>query len=150
MITVGAERNTELATDLGDDLRRVVVVAQPRDLVTLHLDPDDGVHFVTRPPEEDRFSPVCTELATRRRQQTLVILVRAAEERALQGSPPDRLGPVLELEARVLHRRRVEEERRQAIEVARVEGVAKGVENGWSHRGCLLRFHGHQLGAPPV
>ena len=107
------------------------------------------MHFVTRPPEEDRFTPVRAELAARRNRE-LVILVRAAVERALQRPGPDRLGPVLDLEAGVLHRRRIEEERRQAIEVARIEGVAESVENGRSHRGGLLGFRRDQLGAPPV
>src|SRR4051812_20326263 len=78
-----------------------------------------------------------------------VILVRAAEERTLQGAAPDYFGAVLDLESGVLERRRIEKQRCQTIEIAGVEGLAKGVENGGGHR-RLFRFRCDQLGTSPV
>src|SRR5258708_27587029 len=128
VIAVRAERDVELATDLGDDLGRVIVVAQPRDPVAVQLDPHDGMHFVTRPPEEDRFPPVRAEL-TSRRSHELVSTLGTAEEHSLQRSGPDCLGPVLDLEARILQSRRIEDDRGETIEVPRVDGLANSVDD---------------------
>jgi hypothetical protein len=80
---VGAERDTELAADLGDDLRRVVVVAETRDPVGVDLGAHHGMHLVAGPPEENQFPPVRTELTTRRSHR-LVTAFRTAEERSVQ------------------------------------------------------------------
>jgi hypothetical protein len=68
------------------------------------------------------LSSLRSELATRNSGE-LVALVRTPEERALQRARAHRVGSLLDLEARVLERRRIEQQCRQAVEIARVDAA---------------------------
>jgi hypothetical protein len=89
--------------------------APPDDPIAVHVDAHDRVHLVAGAKEEERFATVRVQLATRRRHE-FVPTLGTTEQRSLQRSGSDRVGSVLDLEARIFQRRRVEQQRGQTME----------------------------------
>src|SRR5687768_12021395 len=143
-IAVAAERNVELATDLGDEVRREEVVLDARDALAVDVhavDGADGLAVLVRVPEQaQRLAAMQPELAARWRRQHALHEARfhaaelvglghafAAEEHALEDTP---LATVLGAGADDVHGGAVEQQRGQTPDVARVERFAEGVEHG--------------------
>src|SRR5258708_15317560 len=145
-VAVAAERDLELGADLRQHVGRVEVVPHVREPIAVRLETSDGAHRVAVavriPVDEEPLAAVQPRLDARdlrqhigeeRRIEALEARrsrePQGTEEHALEDATPRRLGPVLRGNPHDLDLGRVEKERSEPIEIARVERGAEGIED---------------------
>ncbi len=141
------------AAELLDELGGVEVVLQPRDAVAIDVEQRERPHRlavdVLVPVHEDKPIAMAAHLDARQLGQhaggelRVEGVVRArhvarAEQHAREHGALRGLGSVLRGRADDLDDRRIEQERRQALQVAGVEGLAERVERGGNGRRLRL------------